>query len=187
MPSPQEFAEMKEPPIESAFEFCPRCATRTDQIGAVPFQCAQCGFTMHFGPVAAVGALVTNDSNELLLVRRAKEPRKGYWGLPGGFVDRSETVEDAIVREVLEETDLQVTHMQFVMSRPNLYSYQGVSAQVIDLFFRCDVAPGKITFKDGELDRFDWVNPTSELFNKMAFESNRLAVENWIQESKMLE
>jgi ADP-ribose pyrophosphatase YjhB (NUDIX family) len=54
-----------------------------------------------------VGALIFN-GDSILLVERAKEPLKGYWSLPGGAVEVGERLEDAIRREVLEETGLEV-------------------------------------------------------------------------------
>ncbi len=55
-----------------------------------------------------VGALIF-DGNRVLLVERAREPLAGYWSLPGGAVETGERLEDALVREVLEETGLHVT------------------------------------------------------------------------------
>jgi 8-oxo-dGTP diphosphatase len=48
------------------------------------------------------------EDGKLLLVERAKEPMKGYWSLPGGIVESGEKLEDAIRREVVEETGLEV-------------------------------------------------------------------------------
>jgi len=48
------------------------------------------------------------ENDKLLLVERAKEPLQGYWSLPGGIVEAGEKLEDAIRREVLEETGLEV-------------------------------------------------------------------------------
>jgi acetyl-CoA carboxylase carboxyl transferase subunit beta len=59
-------------------------------------------------PRLAVGAVVLREDGAVLLVRRARPPSVGSWTLPGGKVEEGETPEDAIVREVLEETGLRV-------------------------------------------------------------------------------
>jgi len=58
-------------------------------------------------PFLGVGALIF-EASKLLIVERAKEPLKGYWSLPGGIVEAGEKLEDAIRREVREETGLDV-------------------------------------------------------------------------------
>lgn len=58
-------------------------------------------------PEVCVGAVVV-DAEELLLVRRGRGPAAGFWSVPGGRVERGETLAEAVVREVLEETGLEV-------------------------------------------------------------------------------
>lgn len=58
-------------------------------------------------PMVGVGAVVF-DADCVLLVRRAKAPLAGEWSLPGGAVELGETLQEAIVREVVEETGLKV-------------------------------------------------------------------------------
>ena len=58
-------------------------------------------------PIVGVGAVVL-DGDRVLLVKRAHEPLKGEWSLPGGAVDVGETLEEAIRREIREETCLDV-------------------------------------------------------------------------------
>jgi 8-oxo-dGTP diphosphatase len=55
----------------------------------------------------AVGAIVIRDRH-LLMVRRAQEPARGLWSVPGGKVERSEYVSEALRREVREETGLEI-------------------------------------------------------------------------------
>lgn len=58
-------------------------------------------------PVVGVGAVIVRDG-KALLIKRAHEPRKGEWSLPGGLVDLGESLADAVRREVMEETGLGV-------------------------------------------------------------------------------
>lgn len=48
---------------------------------------------------------------EVLLIKRAREPFKGLWAFPGGFVDKDESLEEAACRELLEETGLSNIHL----------------------------------------------------------------------------
>jgi 8-oxo-dGTP diphosphatase len=58
-------------------------------------------------PIVGVGAVVI-DGTKVLLVRRGNEPLKGEWSLPGGAVELGETLQQGVVREVLEEAGLVV-------------------------------------------------------------------------------
>jgi len=60
-------------------------------------------------PRIGCGAVIQRADGAILLVQRGRQPEQGHWGLPGGKVDWMEKVEDAMVREVLEETGLKVS------------------------------------------------------------------------------
>jgi mutator protein MutT len=64
--------------------------------------------------VPCVGAVVRDEAGRLLLVRRAHPPAQGRWSLPGGRVELGESDEQALVREVHEETGLDVVVEQLV-------------------------------------------------------------------------
>ena len=59
-------------------------------------------------PIVAVGAVIIDDER-VLLIKRANEPSKGEWSLPGGAVEVGESLEAALAREVREETCLDIT------------------------------------------------------------------------------
>lgn len=69
--------------------------------------CPNCRYTHYANPGLAVGVLLTDEQNRVCLILRGEEPRKGYWGLPAGFMEGDETAEEGACRECLEETGLQ--------------------------------------------------------------------------------
>ena len=72
-------------------------------------------------PLLAVDALIVRRNGRIVLVKRKKPPYEGYWALPGGFVEYGETVENAVVREVKEETglDVEIKGLIGVYSKPD--------------------------------------------------------------------
>jgi ADP-ribose pyrophosphatase YjhB (NUDIX family) len=59
-------------------------------------------------PVLGVGAVIWNAKREIVLIRRGRAPRENQWSIPGGHVEWGESVQDALLREIREETGLSV-------------------------------------------------------------------------------
>ena len=59
-------------------------------------------------PSLTVDIFIFNENHEFILIQRKNKPFKGYWALPGGFVDYGETTEHAAIREAKEETSIDV-------------------------------------------------------------------------------
>ncbi|ANN20420.1 NUDIX hydrolase [Amycolatopsis orientalis] len=70
--------------------------------------------TVSGSTVRCVGGIVHDEQGRILLIRRANEPGRGLWSVPGGRVEPGETDEAAVIREMREETGLDVTPGTFV-------------------------------------------------------------------------
>lgn len=104
--------------------FCPSCGSpsKSYQWGEARIcKNTQCGYILypfHISP--SMIALICDDSQEkerLLLIRH-KDPHRPKWTLPSGFIAMGETIEDAVIREVFEETHISCSHVQYMASQP---------------------------------------------------------------------
>lgn len=95
---------------EAANGYCFRCGTplvpRIQEDRSRP-TCPACGFIVYLDPKVAVAVLV-GDGERVLLGRRAIDPGSGLWSFPAGYVNRGEVLQEAAIREVLEELGIVV-------------------------------------------------------------------------------
>ncbi|MDD5251382.1 MAG: NUDIX hydrolase [Patescibacteria group bacterium] len=89
--------------------------------------CPDCG--RYQNRALTIDAVMVRDG-KILLIKRAAKPYKDFWALPGGYVEQNETVEDAVRREVTEETGLAVKNLKLIglFSSPSRHPKQAVSA-----------------------------------------------------------
>lgn len=107
-------------------------------------------------PVCTVGALIFREG-KVLMIRTDKW--SGKWGIPGGKVERGETAEDALRREVLEETALTLQEPCFVMVQDCVDSKEfHHPAHFLLLNYKAEAGPGEVRLND-EAREFRWVAP----------------------------
>lgn len=92
------------------FKYCPCCAGELEirlLENVDRLVCRSCGFIFYQNPTPAV-AVVLLKRDTILLVKRKYPPRDGYWSLPAGFIECHETAEETAIREIKEETNLDI-------------------------------------------------------------------------------
>lgn len=116
----------------------------------------------HSGPVVAVGGLIYNDAGEVLLVRTRKW--SNLWGIPGGKVRTGERSVDALRRELLEETGLEVTGVRFVLVQDCIHSKEFYrDAHFLLMNYTCRAVGTPDVVLNDEAQEFQWVRPEAAL------------------------
>ena len=108
-------------------------------------------------PVVTVGAVIFNDADEALMIRTQKW--SNLWGIPGGKVKWGESSEDALRREIKEETDLDISDIRFVLVQDCIHSkefYRGAHFVLLNYTARAP-GPQAVTLND-EAREFRWLH-----------------------------
>jgi 8-oxo-dGTP diphosphatase len=107
-------------------------------------------------PQLAASTTIFKDG-KLLLVRRAHDPGRGRWSLPGGRVEHGETLEEAVNREVSEETGIEIDIIRLAGIREVL-PRDGAPGHYVVLSYAAVWRSGEVVLND-EHDDFKWIAP----------------------------
>ncbi|MBN2183878.1 MAG: NUDIX hydrolase [Candidatus Krumholzibacteriota bacterium] len=97
--------------MKKAFRYCPYCGStvqRSEEGGIERMKCPDCDFVQYVNPAPAAGVLILDEYGQILLVKRAFEPYRGRWVIPSGYIEYDEEIRATAVRELKEETGLDV-------------------------------------------------------------------------------
>lgn len=178
---------MKQHPALSSFHFCPSCGSDDIQkMDGKLILCNHCKFDFYLNAAAAVGIFLRNAQGKTLLIRRTKEPSLGKLGIPGGFIDPEETIEEGLIREVQEEIDLDLSGQTFhyLCSAPNRYRYHETTYQTVDLYFTGILPDQQLIRPCSECDQILWLLPEEIKFDHLAFPSLAFAVQKYLIQQK---
>lgn len=139
------------------YRFCPMCGSEypPQQQAGTEHTCPQCQFTLYENQNATASAVVIYDQ-KLLLVKRARDPYKGKWDFPGGFVEVNEHPQKAVVREVQEELGVSChVNKIFGVYGPTTYIYQQKENINCDLYYLVTLDSFELKPADDVAD-FSW-------------------------------
>ena len=117
-------------------------------------------------PIATVGALISDGHGKVLMIRTQKW--SGLWGIPGGKTKYGETSPDALRREIMEETNLKIRDMKFVLVQDCIHSREFYrEAHFVLLNYTCTVdGPCEVTLNE-EAQEYKWVSMPEALQMKL--------------------
>lgn len=163
------------------FRYCPHCGSSQFQVNNFKSKkCLSCGFVYYFNIAAATAAFITDKADRLLVAKRANEPAKGTFDLPGGFVDSCETAEEAIRREIKEETSLTVDNLTYLFSIPNIYVYSEFDVHTLDLFFEAKLNEIATIEAADDVSELIWMKRNDIDPEQFGLTSIKQAVRKWL-------
>lgn len=179
--------------MSNDFLICPKCQSKNIQnINDRKWFCPDCGFDLYNNVAAAVGLIIEDTDGTLIFEIRAKEPRKGFLALPGGFCDPDESAEQAAFRECREETGVEPSSIKYIASFPNTYIYKDIKYKTCDLFFSAEFTKTEKTIieqmqgEESEVTGFKSIriNSIDDINNlPLAFESAHKALKVWFSQN----
>ena len=188
--------------MKNDFNMCPMCGSKKiEWRNNRKWLCPDCGFDLYCNIAAAVGIVLYDDAGNVLFEVRAKDPRKGFLCLPGGFVDGEESAEAAIERECREEigAEIEQNSVKYLCSFPNIYEYKNIQYQTCDIFFAAKLPARYSDMNDfvkslhreeSEVVRFEVHRVTSQEDVEaltLAFPSARQTLLKWVNASRHCE
>jgi ADP-ribose pyrophosphatase YjhB (NUDIX family) len=164
------------------FKYCPFCGDRLlhpKEYKDTGPRCVECRRIFHSTPHPTVSAIITDEKEEhVLLTRRKLDPLKGYWDIPGGFLDLGESLEEGLQREMREEMSIEIEIISFLGSYPGVYGAERIPT--INIYYHAVLAKGKPTAGSDVLEirqfHHERIPPT------LAFEDGLRALETWVEQ-----
>jgi len=162
-----------------SYRFCPYCGgqTKTKYIAEEEQErtvCTPCDERFYYNSIPCVGALIV-DRNRVLLVKRNQTPFKGYWDIPGGFLEAGEHPEKGIMREVFEETGLRVKLNEILGIFMDKYGRK--RKDTLNIYYIAKIIGGEMR-AGSDAAALKWFSKNN-LPKRIAFRNGRQALEAW--------
>lgn len=129
-------------------KFCGVCGGPMKLHTDISKRCTECG--KEVWPLLATAIIVLIEREDKVLLVRAKNFKRNYYGLVAGFVETGETLEEAVAREVREEVGLEITDIKYFGSQPWPYPCG------LMVGFKARYVSGELTLQEEEIAKAGW-------------------------------
>ncbi len=163
----------------TAYNQCLLCGGKLKPEGPRLLICSQCGHHHYINPSPCNAVIIENEKGEILLVERKADPKKGYWDLPGGFIEPYETFEDSVKREIREELSIEIKIEKIVGVYNDTYLFQGVELPTLGVAVSAKIISGEPKASD-DISSYQFFPKTEILNQKIAFPSVSQALSDYL-------
>lgn len=160
------------------YRFCPVCGKEIVKRSPSLFVCRKCGFHFYQNPVPTTGATIINKENKILLVKRKFPPKKGYWDVPGGFIEPGESAEESLKRELKEELGISFKNFAYLSSYASKYLYKGINYSTLCFMYAVKIKDENLKVGD-DVVGFKWFFRNQIPIKKMAFGFIKKAIRDY--------
>lgn len=161
-----------------SYRYCSICGSRLKKDRNDNLGCIKCNFINFRSPRPTATGLILF-KNKLLLAKRARAPYKGWWDLPGGYVERGETAEQALKRETKEETGLDIKIKNIFGTYSGNASFDKDKYSILSVVFIAQAQNEKLEAND-DVSISRWF-AKSEIPSKIAFDSNQKIIKDFLK------
>ena len=142
-------------------------------------ECEQCGFVIYHSTAAAV-VVIIEFGEQILLTQRANDPFKGMLAFPGGFVDYLESLEQAIIREMKEELNLDLPAPVYFGSWGDRYPFRDIGYYSCVAYFTARIADISQLKAADDVSQYYLEQPSSIDPERLAFDADRKALRAYL-------
>lgn len=158
---------------------CLRCGNTLSKIRHNLLTCPKCKYEHFINPYPTTSVIIINEKDELMLVKRKYPPKKGYWDLPGGFVDIGETGEDGARREIKEELGITLNDLFYLGALPDKYLFQGINLDTLTLSYYSKITHSEIKVSD-DINGYKFFNKKDIPYNELAFKNLSISIKKYL-------
>jgi mutator protein MutT len=165
---------------EIDFPICPKCGHSLTKISPRNTLCKNCGLDYYVNPRPCNAIIIIDDKKRILLVKRAIDPCKGLWDLPGGFIDIGETAEESVIREAKEELGVKVGDVRYLFSGYDRYEYKGLNYHTLGFIFTAQIISGDLQPHD-DVAEIKYFSKDKIPWDKLAFPVLEQTLKKYLQ------
>ena len=165
------------------FKFCPKCGGKLEKIKQEDhcrLSCSDCHFIFYRNAKPTVGALIIDEQDRVLLAERGLDPKKGFWDLPGGFLEEDEDPEDGLKRELQEELGVEIKIDKMLGIFVDKHQDENDDCFTLNIHYLAKIIQGEPKAMS-DVSAFRWFKEEDLPLDKMAFKHNEKVIKSWLK------